>query len=353
MLKELVFSLILSAYSSAPFLDSPKRAVENEIYQGHYVLELGYSDGDYHCLEVESPINVYWDKPVFEGLTEGQTFRPNNDGIYSLDSTDGFIDLHLSGPSDPFYITITDDAFSDGDKIQVVYGSLDWQQGDTPIYLLSTPWGETQSGYYTAQLEFYYREPPVEVTPNFTFNNCHLEGLGRVWVGDNLEVTLIANDGFGIPNTTQIITNGQGYSAVTMVTESEPLQEYPGLYKKVVFRFNNVAANLAATFNAADLVTWSIGYQWGYDDGASDPTDTAYQNGYSQGSKDGYKTGYEEGKKDYQAGGIWSWFESSAVVLASFLNIQIFPSFTIGALVGALVGLAIILFFIRAFLFRG
>lgn len=351
MIKELVFSLILSAYSAAPFLDSPKREVENTSYKGHYVLNLGYADGDYHVLEIESPYSSYFDDYIFVGLTEGQTFRPDNSGVYSLDSS-GFIDLHLSGPSSPFYITITDDAFSDGDKIQVAYGSLDWQEGDSTIYLNSTPWGETQSGYYTAELEFYYREPPVEVTPNFTFKNCHLEGLGRVWAGDNLEITLIADDGYGIPNTTNIITNGQGYSAVTMVTESEPIQGYEGLFNKVVFRFNNVATNLAATFNAADLTIWSIGYQWGYDDGASAPTDTAYQSGYSQGSKDGYKTGYEDGKKDYQAGGIWSWFESAANVLASFLDIRLFPSFTIGNLVGAIVGLTIILFFVRAFLFK-
>lgn len=352
MLKELVFSLILSAYSAAPFLDSPKREVDNPNYKGHYVLNLGYADGDYHVLEIESPYSEDYGSYIFDGLTEGQTFRPNNDGVYYLDPNVGFIDLFLSGPSDPFYVAIYDDAFSDFNKIQVVYGSSDYQPGESVIRLLSTPWGETQSGYYTAQLEFYYREPPVEVTPNFTFNNCHLEGLGRVWVGDNLEVTLIPNDGYGIPNTTDIITNGQGYSAVTMVTESEPIQGYSGLFNKVVFRFNNVAANLAATFNAADLFTWSIGYQWGYDDGATYPTDTAYQNGYSQGSKDGYRTGYEEGKKDYQAGGIWSWFESAATVLSSFLDIRLFPSFTIGNLVGAIVGLTIILFFVRAFLFK-
>lgn len=382
MLKELVLSLILSAYSAAPFLDSPKRAIDWNEYGNEYGATITYVgsggasefNGMFYSEERQIPLSFTsggdFDTDWFT-IGQGQDRdRVHFYGYWNMLDGQYHFQFLLS-----FYLE-TNNWQEDVEKIDELETYAE-DTGNYPINNLSFTPSTLDEGPYEEDGEYYYSryfdlffsptgleqgaefsagwrgpEPPQEVIPNFTFKNCHLEGLGQVFVGDNLEITLIANDGFGIPNTTQIITNGQGYNAVTMVSESEPLQAYPGLFNKVVFRFNNVAANLAATFNAADLLTWAIGYQWGYDDGATDPTDTAYQNGYSQGSKDGYRTGYQDGKKDYQAGGIWSWFESAANVLSSFLDIRLFPSFTIGNLVGAIVGLTIILFFVRAFLFK-
>lgn len=372
MLKQLVLSLILSAYSAAPFLGSPKRASVSQFFDGSYYFKFGFNSTrtELYYLGYETPFAGYVssgqesvdlfssepdgfdyhyftlsnvpDEPEIEiEAPSAQAFGDNSGGIgYSLSfplqqSTD-FPDFSISGGSSAS--KDGEDGFIDGN----FYCS-------GHIYLRDLLTGEND---FTIGFTIEEAKTPTYVNPTFNLIGCRLEGNpGSVRPGGNMSITVIASDNYGFPDGSAALITGTGFSTVSFVSGSEPVDNV-GLFTKVTYLLTNCAENLTATIAAAYLPSWSLAYQDGYDEGLDGPTNQAYTNGYNNGKSDGYRTGYQDGKKDYQAGGIWSWFESAANVLASFLDIRLFPSFTIGNLIGALVGLTIILFFVRAFLFK-
>jgi hypothetical protein len=83
---------------------------------------------------------------------------------------------------------------------------------------------------------------------------------------------------------------------------------------------------------------------------------SSYEQGYRDGHKDGYRDGYNKGHQDgLVAGdsyGVWNWLKQAARTTGEFFNIPLLPGFSVGALVIALAGLAIIWLFIKGFLFK-
>lgn len=372
MLKELVLSLILSAYSAAPFLDSPKRASAAQYFDGDYYWSFGFNSTrtELYYLGYETPFAGF----VASGQESVDLFSSDPEGIdyhyFILSNVPENPEIEIEVPSAQAF---GDNSEGIGYALQIfITGSNDYpdftisggnsvnQSGDSNysdgefycsgrIFLNELTQGENN---FTIGFNIDGAQTPTYVNPTFNLIGCRLEGgPGNVRPGGNLSVTLISNDNYGFPDGPTSLISGTGYSTVSFVSGSEPADN-TGLFTKVTYLFTNCAENLTATIAAAYLPAWGLAYQDGYDEGLDGPTNEAYTNGYNNGKSDGYRTGYQDGKKDYQAGGIWSWFESAANVLASFLDIRLFPSFTIGNLIGALVGLTIILFFVRAFLFK-
>ena len=362
MLKSLVLSFLISAASGASLLGTPKRLISSNsetygvysffFYEQEYTVETPFLD-NYGSLVWDSS-NSEYSKKVFD-----EQERPNNSAYMRIDPNGGYgaIDVGFCFDSSESRTSWSNWVFS------VMTFSA-----DTNLYGDGGDYTEDQSGEYwyyitfssdetqdlNFKLEFEIPDQRPAVTPTFQYINCNAEGAyspSSPRVGDNLEITVVANQDYGLLDNLYTITAGSGYSSVEYV-EWDPVTQ-TGLMGKMRFTFYNISAGFSVTFRAAEIWSYEMGYQVGYDDGATYPTDTAYQNGKTDGERIGYEKGYVDGKKDYQAGGIWSWFESAAIALGSFLDIKIFPSFTIGNLIGALVGLTIIMFFIRAFLFKG
>lgn len=375
MLKELVLSLILSAYSAAPFLDSPKRASVSQFFDGDYYFSFAFNSTrtELYYMGFETPFSGF----VASGQETVDIFEQSDpEGYYysyfdfsgipadceieiEAPSAQAFGDDNYMGYSLTLYPLEASQDFPD---FSITGGTSANQNGESyydknaktfscsgNIYVSDFVIGEND---FTIGFNIDGAQTPTYINPTFNFIGCRLEGNpGNVRPGGNLSITVISSDNYGFPDGSSALISGSGYSTVSFVSGSEPVDN-TGLFSKVTYLFTNCAEDLTATIAAAYLPTWSLAYQDGYDEGLDGPTNQAYTNGYNNGKSDGYRTGYQDGKKDYQAGGIWSWFESAANVLASFLDIRLFPSFTIGNLIGALVGLTIILFFVRAFLFK-
>ena len=81
-----------------------------------------------------------------------------------------------------------------------------------------------------------------------------------------------------------------------------------------------------------------------------------YKLGYEEGHSDGWKSGYDKGHADGEIAGdsygVWNWLKQAALTTGEFLNINLLPGFSIGALLTALAGLMIIWLFIKGFLFK-
>lgn len=372
MLKELVLSVVLSAYSAAPFLGSPKRASVSQFFNGDYSFSFGFNSTrtELYYLGYETPFSGFVASgqetvDLFSSEPEGIDYHyfefadvPDNPEIeIETPSAQAFGDgssgigynVHFQIEESPDYPDLT----ISGDNTANQDGENYYQNGRYEYfgYINLSDFSPNENGFI---IGFYIdgAKTTTYINPTFNLIGCRLEGQpSNVRPGGNLSITVIADDNYGFPDGSAALISGTGFSTVSFVSGSEPVDN-TGLFTKVTYLFTNCATDLTATIAAAYLPVWSLAYQDGYDEGLDGPTNQAYTNGYNNGKNDGYRTGYQDGKKDYQAGGIWSWFESAANVLASFLDIRLFPSFTIGNLIGALVGLTIILFFVRAFLFK-
>lgn len=85
-----------------------------------------------------------------------------------------------------------------------------------------------------------------------------------------------------------------------------------------------------------------------------DAAESAYQNGYNAGRSDGREQGYQSGLNDGIArmtplNVFWAWLAAGGETLTSFLNIPIFGSVTIGAILGVIIGLTLIGFILKMF----
>lgn len=361
MFKSLALSFLISAASSASLLGTPKRLISSnaETY-GVYSFSFNESEYSIETRFLNNYGSLTWDSAnnVYSKKVQDELERPNISVYLAIDPSGGYGNAEIG-----FCFDSSEDRENwsnwvfnhmDFSANTNLYGDGgDYTQDESGEYWYYVTFGSDETQDLNFYLEFEIVDPRPRVNPNFQYINCSAEGPyspSAPRVGDNLEITVLANSDYGLLGNSYTITDGIGYSSVEFVI-SDPVTQ-TGLMGKMHFTFYNIAANFSVTFRAAEIWSYEHGYQVGFDDGSTYPTDTAYQNGKEDGEKIGYRNGYEDGKKDYQAGGIWSWFESAANVLASFLDIRLFPSFTIGNLVGAIVGLTIILFFVRAFLFK-
>ena len=303
----MITQLLTTALLAVSLNAGPKRAVDNPNYEGHYLLSLAYADGDYTCLEIESPYSEDYGSHIFDGLTTGQTFRLDNSGYYSLDPNVGFIDLNLSGPSDPFLVKITDDAFSDYDKIEMVYGTADVEQAP-PLYLLSTSWTEKQSGYYTAQLEFYYREPPAPQSVTFLLNHCTTTTTYPVVVeqGQTFTATFTAMKGYAFK--------------ADQVAE---YFDYPQGALNPTYQVSNIVGDFGSYWRSATItaVVWA------------DCTLTVSPAPLDEGAlQDAYDRGYGDAKTTYENTNQFAWLKSIWTGMAAFFSIEILPNISLGFL---------------------
>ena len=212
-------------------------------------------------------------------------------------------------------------------EIYVVYCSDDL----TKILFINrdTYDGGDPNGYFIVMANFQTMET-IYIFNN-RYNFFDMQG-NRIWPGWNLTspqvsinknlVSTVPNFGVPVGQQNNLLTN--------------------------LFSINNVFFD-SYSYNAGDQNGYQNGYDLGLLTGLQSGEEIGYENGYIDGQQYGeqlgynvgYQNGYNDGRLEESPIGL-EWFKSAISVLNSFLDIQLLPNVSIGAILSGFVILVLL-----------